>query len=65
MEVERVTSRKKQGLTMIISNGLGLIVGAIVYFTTTTPVIVPLMVQMAVTFVTSYFGLQIIKPDVP
>ena len=65
MEVERVTSRKKQGLTMIISNGLGLIVGTIVYFTTTTPVIVPLMVQMAVTFVTSYFGLQIIKPDVP
>ncbi len=65
MEVLRVTSRKRQGLTMIISNGLGLIVGTIVYFTTTTPVIVPLMVQMAVTFVTSYFGLQIIKPDVP
>ena len=65
MEVERVTSRKKQGLTMMISNALGLIVGAIVFFTTNTPVIVPLLVQMVVTFITSYFGLMIVKPDVP
>lgn len=65
MEVERVTSRKKQGLTMMISNGLGLIVGAIVYFSTSTPVIVPLLIQMVVTFITSYFGLLIVKPDVP
>ena len=60
-----MTERKKQGLTMMISNALGLIVGAIVFFSTSTPVIVPLLVQMIVTFITSYFGLMIVKPDIP
>ena len=60
-----MNERKKKGLTMMISNAIGFAVGAIVYFTTNTPIIVPLLVQMAVTFITSYFGLQIVSPEVP
>jgi len=60
-----MTERKKLGLAMIVGHAVGVIVGIVVYATTSTPAIVPLAVGFICDVATQFIGYAIVRPDVP
>ena len=60
-----MTQRKKVGLGIIISGAVGIVVGVVVMATTTTPLIIPLIVDFVIMVGGSLFSLAIVKPDIP
>ena len=57
-----MTDRKKKGVTMMVTGGLGIAAGIIVYATTQTPTWVPLVIQV-VGIVAGFFGITVVYPD--
>jgi hypothetical protein len=60
-----MTERKKVGLGMIISHGIGVAVGVVVYYTTSTPTIVPLAAGFVAAAVGTWLNIKINVPDIP
>ena len=60
-----MTQRKKQGVAMMIGHGVGVVVGLIVFATTSTPAVVPVIVGAVIAIASSWLGYTIIPPDIP
>lgn len=60
-----LTDRKKKGLAMVVGHGCGVIVGMIVFWTTSTPVIVPILIGTVISIATNYIGIAITTPEIP
>ena len=60
-----MTERKKTGLGMIISHGIGVAVGFVVYYTTNTPAIVPLAAGFVAAALGTWLKIRINVPDIP
>jgi hypothetical protein len=60
-----MTERKKVGLGMIISHGIGLVVGVVVYYTLNTPALVPIAAGFVAAAFSTWLNIKINVPDIP
>jgi len=57
-----MTARKKKGITIIISNVIGVAIGAIIFATTSTPSWVPITIQ-GISMIAGLIGFKLVFPD--